>query len=320
MGTVSNVLNGVPTVSARNAERVHRAIAELGFVPNSHARQLRGSAANSIGMLVLNIANPFFAEVAHAAQVAAEAGGSSMMIASSDQDPARELRYLREFEEARVRGLLVAPVEGVTDELRAVRGRGTPVVLLNEHADGRDFCSVTLDGTQGGRLAVSHLLDAGRRKICFVGGPVGQVSDRLAGAVQAAEAVAGAQVTVIGTADLTVAEGVNAARRIMALTPTERPDGVFAANDLVALGLMMELSRAGVVVPDDIAVVGYDDIDFARTAVVPLTTIAQPQEEIARLAISLIDEERQAAAGRGSHEHGPRSLAPTLVVRASSGG
>ncbi|BDZ64438.1 LacI family DNA-binding transcriptional regulator [Agromyces mangrovi Wang et al. 2018] len=316
LGTVSNVLNGLPSVTPRNADKVRRAMDELGFVPNANARQLRASKTNSIGMVVLNIANPFFAEVAHDAQGVAESHGTDIVIASSDQEQSREDRYLGMFEESRVRGLIVAPVNGVTQRMQQVAARGTPIVLLDEHVDAARFCSVSLDGTVGGYTAARHLIDLGRRRLGFVGGPLLQVADRVSGVGKAIAESPGAILAMFETPDLTVEQGRAAAHRIAALPERDRPDGVFAGNDLVALGLLQGLAEQGISVPDDIALVGYDDIDYARTAAIPLTSIAQPHSRIAEEAIRLLLEEESDSGG--AHQHQEVRLTPELVVRAST--
>ncbi|MEA5055340.1 MAG: LacI family DNA-binding transcriptional regulator [Propionicimonas sp.] len=316
IGTVSNVINGLGTVKARNVERVEQAMAELGFVPNSHARQLRTGRGDAIGLVVLSVSNPFYAEIAHVAETFAEEHGSTIVIGSSDHDEAREQRYIDLFEASRSRGLLVAPVSGITPRLLEVRRRGTPVVLLHEHVSADDFCSVSLDGVAGGYLACRHLIDIGRRRIALVGGPVSQISDRVSGASQAIREAADSVLTFLETTDLSVEEGREAANRILALPRDERPDAVFGANDTVALGVLQEFILRGIKVPQDIALIGYDDIDFAATAIVPLSSVAQPREQIAREAIRLlIDEERE-----GSHTHEQALLVPELVVRASTTG
>lgn len=316
IGTVSNVLNGLATVKPRNRDRVEASMTELGFVPNLHARQLRVGHSDAIAMVVLNIANPIYAEVAHVADAIAQQHDSSIVIASSDQDPARESSYLSMFEASRVRGLLVAPVAGITPQLLQVRHGGTPIVLLDDHVDDAEFCSVSLDGTAGGKLAAEHLLEIGRRRIAVVGGPIGQIADRVSGASQAVGNQPGSLLNIIETDDLTVEEGRRAARRIIDLDANIRPDGVFAANDLLALGLLMEFVLAGLSIPRDIAVVGYDDIDFAATAIVPLTSVTQPRADIARQAIRLIlDEETDP-----EHRHEKLLLPPTLSIRASTAG
>jgi LacI family transcriptional regulator len=316
VGTVSNVLNGVPSVKPRNLEQVQRAMAELGFAPNNHARQLRTGRGDAIGLVVLSVANPFFAEITHVAESVAEEFGATIIMGSSDQDPAREEHYIDLFEASRVRGLLIAPVDGVTPRLRELSRRGTPTVFLDDKLETDDFCSVALDSIAGGYLAASHLIGIGRRRLAVVGGPLGRIADRVSGANRAVEEAEGATLAFMETADLTVAEGRRMGLRIAAMPAGERPDAVFAGNDLIALGVLHELVLAGIGVPDEVALIGYDDIDFAETAIVPLSSIAQPRELIAREALGLLANE----IGDAKHVHQRRLLRPELVVRASTAG
>ncbi|MET4783189.1 substrate-binding domain-containing protein [Glaciihabitans sp. UYNi722] len=317
IGTVSNVLNHVKTVTSANLEKVQASMLELGFVRNDLARQLRMGGGNTIGLVVLNVANPFFADLAHALEAEAEANGHTIILGSSDQDADRENRYIDLFEEQRVRGMLIAPLDGVTPRLSRLRSRGAPVVLFDSTADPEQFCSVTLDGTAGGYMATRHLIDTGRRRIVFAGGPLPQVSERLAGASRAARESAGVTLSLIETGDLTVAEGRIVGDQILQQRPEERPDAIFAANDLLAVGILQSLILAeDLKVPDDIALIGYDDIDFAASTMVPLSTIRQPRELIAREALRLLEEEADPASG---HVHARHLFTPELIVRESTG-
>lgn len=319
IGTVSNVINGLDSVKPGNVKRVEKAMAELGFVPNANARQLRTGRGDAIALIAFNVSNPFFADIAHAAEVLAEEQGSSIVIGSSDQDPAREDRFIDLFETSRARGLLVAPVSGATPRLREAQRRGTPVVLLHEDVPPDEFCSVTLDGHGGGYLASRHLLDLGRRRIALVGGPTGQIAARVSGASRAIQETPGAFLSLHETADLTVAEGQRAASHILSLDPANRPDAVFAANDLVALGVLQEFILQGVRVPEEIALIGYDNIDFAATAIIPLSSIAQPRQEIAEASLRLLLEE-EASGQAWQHSHQQIRLTPQLIARASTNG
>ncbi|GAA2085897.1 LacI family DNA-binding transcriptional regulator [Pseudolysinimonas kribbensis] len=314
IGTVSNVLNKPDLVSEETLIKVQRVIDELGFVRNDLARQLKMGGGTTFGMIVLNVANPFFAELAHASETAAEQLGCTVVLGSSDQLPRREERYIDLFEEQRVRGMLIAPLDGPTARIRRLRERGTPLVLFSNHRDTGDFCTVAMDGDAGGYLAVSHLVEQGRRHIAFLGGPLHQVQDRWTGAMRACAETSGVKLSHIDTADQTIADGRAAGERLAGLSE-DRPDAVFAANDLLALGLMQSLVRAGVRLPHDIAIVGYDDIDYAASAIVPLSTIRQPKRDLAREAVRLVLDEATDKAG---HRHEHLQLPPELVVRESS--
>ncbi len=180
---------------------------------------------------------------------------------------------------------------------------------------------MAVDDVAGAHLAVTHLATIGRRRIAFVGGPrsIPQVADRLAGAQDAADELSGISLTMIPTDSLTVLAGRAAGAQIVALPAADRPDAVFAANDLVAMGVLQALSMmGGVRVPEDIAIVGYDDIDFARAAVVPLTSIRQPSEMIGRTAMEILL--REARSEGGSVEAQQVVFQPELIVRESTSG
>ena len=319
VGTVSNVLNQPSKVSPSTVERVMSAIAELGYVRNDAARQLRAGRSRCIGLIVLDVGNPFFAEVARGAEARAAEEGMTVLLGSSDERRDRESAYLDLFQEQRVNGVLVTPATDDLAPLARLREAGVPVVLVDRETAGGEYLSVSVDDIEGGQLAVSHLLELGRRRIAFIGGPLAtrQVADRLEGARRAVAAVDGASLEVIETPALTVLQGRAAGEALVARDGADRPDAVFAANDLLAVGLLQGLSLMGDLrVPDDIALIGYDDIDFAAATVVPLSSIRQPASLIGYTAVDVL----LAQLGDGSdHERNVR-FQPELVVRASTGG
>jgi len=317
LGTVSNVLNRPETVAPETRQRVLDAIAELGYVRNDSARQLRAGRSRTIALVVLDVANPFFADVVRGAEVAAEERGAVVVICNSREDAARERLHLERLEEQRVLGVLITPVDDTPgSRLEGLIARGTPVVLVDRGAGRYNRCSVAVDDVAGGRLAGQHLLDLGHRRIAFVGGPfaLAQVTDRHEGL---ASVTAGrATLTVVTTPSLTVAEGRAAARAIVAASPRTRPTAVFCANDLLALGVLQELTLAGVRVPDEIAILGYDDIEFAAAAAVPLSSIRQPREQLGQTAAELLLDE---VNNPDKHGHRHVVFQPDLVVRDSTG-
>lgn len=315
VGTVSNVLNDSPRVSPDTVVRVRAAITELGYVRNEAARQLRAGRSSSVGLVVLDVRNPFFTDVARGAEDEAARSGLSVILGNSDEDAARESAYLDLFEEQRVHGILISPYGDIAERLAALRRHGTPVVLVDRASGDADVSSVSVDDRAGGRLAVEHLLGAGRRRIAFAGGrfEILQIADRLAGARDAVAEVAGATLEVLPTDGLGVLEGRRVGEELVARR--ERPDAVFAANDLVAVGLLQALVMSGAVeVPRDVALIGFDDIEFASAAVVPLSSVRQPRHEIGATALRILREE---AADPGL---APRQVVfqPELVVRAST--
>ncbi|KNC18460.1 LacI family transcriptional regulator [Arthrobacter sp. RIT-PI-e] len=294
VGTVSNVLNHPARVSDTTRSRVQSAIDELGFVRNDAARQLRAGQSRTIGLIVLDVGNPFFSSLARAAEDCAAENGSTVVLGDSGQDPGREARYLDVFEQQRVQGMLVSPVGDLGVRIDELRGRGTPVVLV-DRVDPQARCSsVSVDDVAGGYLAVRHLLDAGRRRIVFVGARAGyrQVTDRLTGARQAVGECAGAVLEVLEAEDMTVLAGREVGEVVARRSPAELPDGIFCANDLLAIGVMQAaLLIRDLRVPEDLALIGYDDIDFATSTVVPLTSVRKPTELMGRTAVELLLEQ-----------------------------
>ncbi|MEJ3750303.1 LacI family DNA-binding transcriptional regulator [Actinomycetes bacterium KLBMP 9797] len=317
VGTVSNVLNHPKVVAPATRSRVLAAIHELGFVPNDAARHLRRGRGRTLGLVVLDVANPFFTDVAKGVEDATGNAGMPVIFCNSDGDPVKENAYLDLLEEQRVRGILIAPIDEASDRLRRLREHGVCVVLLDRKAAQADACSVSVDDYLGGQLAIRHLIEAGHRRIAFVGGSsLRQVRERHAGAQRAlADAGLDARLHRIDTPALTAAAGRDAAARILGIPRQSRATAIFCANDLLALGVLQGLTRQRVRVPEDIAIVGYDDIDFAAAAAVPLTSVRQPRERLGRTAATLLLEEANDPA---THSHRQVVFEPELVVRESS--
>jgi LacI family transcriptional regulator len=318
VGTVSNVLNRPETVSEGTRQRVLDAIASLGFVRNESARQLRAGHSRTIGLVVLDIANPFFTDVARGVEETANAAGLAVILCNTDDLPAKEAAHLDVLAEQRVQGVLITPTAQLSPALDALRSRGVPVVLLDRRATAADQCAVAVDDVLGGRLAADHLLERGHRRIAFVGGPADlpQVRERHEGVELAVREACGSDdaLTVLSQEKLTVAGGREAGEQIIGMPAARRPTGAICANDLVALGMLQEMVRHGVRVPDDFAIVGYDDIDFAAAAAVPLSSVRKPRQELGRRAAELLLDE----ARNPDHLHEQLRFEPTLVVRESS--
>lgn len=316
LGTVSNVLNRPHLVAEATRQRVLDAIAELGYVRNDSARQLRAGRSRQIAIVVLDVTNPFFTDVVRGAESIVEDHGVMVVVCNSGEDVRRERHHLDLLEEQRVQGVLITPVDdSPNSRLEQLIRRGTPVVLVDRGSGRPNRCSVAVDDVLGGRLAGDHLLEQGHRRIAFVGGPfsIRQVADRHAGI---ADALAGsADLTVIPTPNLTVAAGRAAASQIADLPTKERHTAVFCANDLLALGVLQEMTLRRIRVPHDIAIVGYDDIEFAAAAAVPLSSVRQPREQLGRIAAELLLEEIEEG---DRHEHRHVVFQPELVVRESS--
>lgn len=376
VGTVSNVLNRPEAVAPNTRQRVLAAIAELGYVPHGAARTLKAGRSRMIGLVVPDVTNPYFADVARGAERVADEHDMVVALYNSADSAARELRYLGRLEEQRAEGVLLTPVARPAPHLDAMRRRGTPAVLLDRvpgdpavplgRAPGDPavplgrvpgesavlfdrvpvepaVCSVAVDDAVGGALAIEHLLAQGHRSIAFIGGPMSmpQVAERLAGArsraaTWASESAAhpadasragpassptavqidGVRIEVIETARLDVASGREAGAALAARPAGQRPTAAFCANDLTALGVLQAATREGLSIPGDLAIIGYDDIDYAAAAAVPLSSIRQPREQLGRVAAELLFTE---IAGSPDHRHEQILFQPELIARRSTG-
>ncbi len=320
MGTVSNALNHPEKVSPATLARIQLAIRDLDFVRNEAAHRLRLGVNRSIGMLVLDVSNPFFTDVARGVEQGLDGTGRALLLANSAQDRARESAHLEAFEEQRLSGLLVTPVGRDLARLRRLRDHGTHVVLVDRMSRTRDFSSVSVEDRLGGRMAAEHLLLIGRRRIAYIGGPksIEQVRARLAGAEKAVEAFGAGEVSFLETRAMDFSSGRQAAETLLARPRSKHPDAIFAANDLVAIGALQALTMAGVSVPADIALIGYDDIEFAGAAAIPLTSVRQPAVAIGETAVRILLEEIAEGPERTKSQH--VKLMPELIVRTSTTG
>lgn len=317
-GTVSNFLNRPHKVSPATSSRIRAVVEELGYVPRLSARQLRWGRSGVVGMCVVNAANPYFADVVAAAEGALEEAGLSVVVSSAHESARKQTTLLGLFEQMRVDGVLVATPDAEAAELREVDGRGTPVVLVDDGGGQDGLDGVLVDHRAGGRAAAHHLLASGRRRLMVATGPRGvqQTARREEGFREVVAAAPDATLEVVRSPDLGLGLGEAVGRAIVATPARERPDAVFATNDMHALGIEHALLSGGVRVPGDVALVGYDDIPYAAYSAVPLTTVRQPRAAIGRAAARLL----LARLGREVADTGPVAHVPELVVRASAPG
>jgi DNA-binding LacI/PurR family transcriptional regulator len=318
-GTVSNVLNRPERVAAATRLRVEKAIRELGFVRNGSASSLRAGQSRTIGLVVLDVGNPFFTDVARGVEDAISERGHALILCNSGESAAREERNLLVLAEQQVRGVLITPADEDTSRLARLRARGVAVVLVDHPPQGPDQCSVAVDDVAGGEMAVAHLIGRGAGRVAVVMGPpsIRQVADRRSGARRAVQA-AGLRVTR-SLVDVTVPAmnargGQRAGERILAARPL--PEAIFCGNDLLALGVLRVLLQAGVRVPEDVALIGYDDIEFTAAAAVPLSSVRQPTYQLGKIASELLLDECDNPTG---HAHQQVMFQPELVVRESTG-
>ena len=318
LGTVSNVLNHPEIVAPETRQRVQQAIDEISFVRNGSARQLRAGTSQHIGLIVLDVANPFFTEVARGAEDLANEAGYIVILCNSDDSIEKESHYLHVLEEQRTQGVLITPVQNDASYLQRFRQRGIAVVLLDRPSRIKDLCSVAVDDVRGGELAATHLIEQGHERIAIVHGPLSirQCADRKRGMLRAMK-IAGfdpeRSIVDISTAAQSAREGEQVVEQL--LSASIKPTAVFCANDLLALGLMRGLIKRGVSIPHDMAMVGYDDVEFASLLSTPLTSIRQPKYELGRAAAELLLDE---ACNPTTHKHKHIVYQPELIVRESS--
>ncbi|GAA4810968.1 LacI family DNA-binding transcriptional regulator [Streptomyces ziwulingensis] len=316
MATVSNVLNRPDKVAPGTRERVEEAIDVLGYVPNMVAQQLTGSRSSGmVGLVLFDVRNPFLSDIARGAEDLLHTAGQPVMLCNTDVLPEKEERYLKLLAQQNAAGALVTPADLSKGWLDGLRARGLRVVLLDNTDAHPEVCSVAVDDVAGADAAVTHLLARGHQRIAFVTGPMHmrQSRDRLAGSRRALERAGrpADALNVVETSAFTVDQGRRAGERL--LTVSERASGVFCANDLLALGVMQTAFRAELRVPDDLAIVGYDDIHSAATAGVPLTSVHVGGYELGKAAAELLLDE-----DRPGHTHRRLVFPPRLIERRSS--
>lgn len=311
--TVSHVVNGTRPVSDQVRRKVEAAIAELGYVPSGVARSLRVRATGTIGLLVPNASNPYFAELARGIEDHAERNGYSVILCNSDDDSAKQLRYLRVLLERRIDGLIVATVASDQAFVQALAAVKVPLMLVDRSLDGVQADRVQVDHELGGYLATRHLLELGHRRIACIGGPASTqvVQLRVAGYRRALSEMGIEALPVVDCA-FTSPGGHAAAQGL--LSRADAPTAIFAGNDMIALGVLRAAAERGVRVPQQLSLVGFDDIEVSRYLHPALTTVGQRIGQLGEQAA-----ERLLARVRTPNLVAEqRLLEPTLIVRESS--
>ncbi len=318
--TVSRVLSGAAPASDATRARVLEAADALDYRPSALGRALKRRETRTIGLLVTDIGNPFFPQVVRAVEDEAHARGYGVVLGNASDDPERELAYIDLLLDRRVDGLIVASSRATRRHAERLASARMPVVLVNSDAPASELHGIATDHRAGSRLAAEHLLALGHRRIAHI-----SASDELAAAaaprregIQDALAAAGIDpaTLLVAESDGSVDGGAAATRRLLAEDP--RPTAIACYNDLVAIGALRTLRRAGLSVPGDMSVIGFDDIDLAAWTDPPLTTVRQPTGELGRRAVERIAAE--LADGRaGSGAPSRAILAPSLVARGTTG-
>jgi DNA-binding LacI/PurR family transcriptional regulator len=312
--TVSRALRNSPLIPATTTQRIQQIAKEQGYRPSAVARSLVMRKTQAIGVVVTSIADPFNGDVVDGIEEIANEHGYSVILATSQANPDRELAVVRAFEERRVDGILVASSRVGALYLPVLAELRVPVVLINNQGRHAHVHTVAVHNTDGAYQATRHLVELGHTHIGYVGDRLGMQSDveRRTGYAKALEecgiAVA-SELTFEGDGKLD--GGVEAARAFLVKQP--RATAVFCYNDMTALGLLSELVRAGVRCPDDISVVGFDDIVFAALSQPALTTVRQPRRELGRRAMRML-----LGVLRGELTEKEIMIRGELIVRAST--
>jgi len=312
--TVSHVLNGTRKVSPDTVQAVQSAIRQLGYIPNTLARSLARSTTNTIGVAISALSNHYFSETVHAIETECAKHGYMMLFVDTHDDPDQELRVVTALHQRRVDGILLAPSTGSL-ALEYLQANEVPAVLVDRMMCDR-FDQVGVENTQSTQALVAHLIEHGHRRIGFISGRAGldTSAGRVAGyqaALQAAGLPFDPQLLVNGGSSSEPAR--LATQQLLALaTP---PTAIMAGNNLMTLGAMHALRDAHIDVPGQMALVGFDDFEWADFFVPRLTLIAQPVQELGARAVNLLLE-RMASPKRKKHSV---RLAPTLKIRNSCG-
>lgn len=314
VATVSRALNDHPSVSPDARSRVLAAVEALGYRPNAVARSLRTDQTRTIGLVISDVLNPYFTELARFVEEEARACGYSVVIGNADEQPDIQDHHVRTLLERRIDGLLVSPADGRSPLMVDAAGGRTPMVFVDRWIPGVDVPVVRADGRSAIRDLVAHLYGLGRRRLAIIAGPAATTTghERVE-AFREALQEHGLPLPDdhIGQGDFKADSGRRATERFLALP--EPPDTVFAADNLMALGALDALRARGLRVPQDIGLAAFDDIPWFVHTDPPITAIAQPTADLARAAVrALVD----LIEGRP-----PQSvtLPARLVVRRSCG-
>ena len=313
--TVSHVVNGTRFVSEVARQRVEAAVRELGYVPSAVARSLKHNTTRTFGMVIPNNSNPYFAEIIQGVEARSFAAGYNVILCNSNDDPERQAAYLRVLAEKRIDGLIFV-VTGSDAVVRATLGGiNTPLVLLDREVSGVSSDLVEVNHVLGSQMATEHLLELGHPRVACISGPPGlsPSSQRRAGWKDALEkAGVERKESDLARGDFTARGGYLAMQTLLKRRP--RPTAVFACNDLMAFGALTAAREAGIAVPQQLSIVGFDDIDLAAFSAPPLTTVAQPKQQIGTVAAELLLDR----VGNARADNRQMILDPELRVRAST--
>jgi LacI family transcriptional regulator len=313
--TVSRVLNNNPRVAEDLRARVLESIRLLGYQPNRAARRLRASSSDVLGLIISDIENPFFISVVRGVEDAAYASQMSVVLCNTDEDPVKQQMYLRVMQAERVAGLIISPTSA-DEDFAELRQLGIPIILLDRRTDKFETDAVTIDNIGGAYLAVKHLIDLGYQRIGMIGGSPHLTTgrERYEGYRKALHA-AGMKVDekLIKVGNFKTDTGYALAKEF--ISSPQPPRAIFVANNLMTLGTLRALRDHGIRIPQEIALVGFDDMPWSSELCPPLTAVSQPTYELGQETVQLL-------LRRLADSDAPIrtvTLQPRLVIRESCG-
>lgn len=313
--TVSHVINKTRFVSEEVTGRVEAAMQALGYQPNALARSLRRGETHTLGLILPDSANPFFAEIGRAVEKEAFKAGYSVILCNTEDEARKELLYTDVLSKKQVDGMIFVSTGEQSDSVQNLLRQSLPLVLVDRQLPGIEADAVLTDNRLGGALAAQYLISLGHRKLACITGPshLSPSADRVTGFLETLEAAGIGRASVpLERGDFHPESGYRAGLRLLC-EYEERPTAIFCSNDMMAIGLYRAISEQGLRIPEDVAVIGFDDIDLSYYFNPPLTTIEQPKTEIGQAAVSLLLErikDHDLPARR-------KMIEPRLLVRKS---
>lgn len=315
--TVSRVINGGSLVSRETAERVRAAIKKLGYEPNEAARVLKGQAARAIGLIVPELADPFFSACANAVQQLAMQNGYMTVLLAAGRDRESEARELASMKSRNIAGILIVPSdEGCIEPLKKLRAHGIPVVMLDRTFPGVDAGQVMVENSEGMQKAANHLIEHGHRSILCVGydRQFNSIAQRIAGYEKAlADAGLKPQYAVVDEASA-LAPAV-----LKSLRSPHPPTALLTLNNVSTTQVLATLQREEMQIPSDVALIGFDDFDLAPLLAVPVTAIRQPAAELGRSATRMLFDLMRLRGSEARPTLAQITLPTELVIRRSCG-
>jgi LacI family transcriptional regulator len=315
--TVSRVVNNSGYVSEKTRTRVEAAIADLGYVPNVLARSLRSRRTDTLALILTDISNPFWTTLSRGVEDAASDAGFNVILCNTDESEIEQDKYLRVLLQKQVDGVLLVPARSALEPIQFVQSQDTPVVVLDRVIPDAQADTVRCDSEGGAYQLTRLLLSLGHRRIAMLSGPQGvsTAEDRVAGYQRALkEAGLGVDPALVYYGQFSLESGYTMTQQVLAVTP--RPSGLFAGNNFIAIGALRALRDAGLQVPEDLALVGFDDLPADLVVDPFLTVVAQPAYEMGRRATELL---LARLSGEAPEAYQEIVLPTVLIVRQSSG-